>query len=890
MIHRFMWRRLTSLFAIVLALSSTAGYASAGTTGTISGTITDATTGKPLTGASVTAASPSLRETSTTNDKGFFVLQALSPDTYVVSVSVQGYDVAIESGVTVVQDQSVALNLPLSKHMAQIGRVTASSPSNLVKASQGTDVYSVSGQQLEAATGGDGLHKTIHQFLQTVPGITSNGMNSLPRIRGGASTDTGYEFDGIPIRERITGFFTTNLSSIGFKNVEVYTGGLSAANSGNGTGIINSVVKTGTYPGSAIISTGMQGPDYNHDLTIEYGGATRDGRFSWYAAFDGTGARPAYDYGRETFPMVTYGGYNGPGYNTTRDLLGNFHYRPTQRDDIQFLIQNGLGEFNYDYLLANAHPLAFAPCPGNVASKTSPTGFAGGTAPNGGTCNAGFYFQQLQPGQGNIWHHYSGLGKLQWTHLLNDTSSLTLRFAENFNQYIFDQQYSDANLPAEQSQLPAGCPAYPYASGTPVVVSGKSLCSNQSDVFYGDRRSNIYLGSIDYTTSPNAVATFKAGIGNEIDQNLMSYYVTNAFNSNGSWPNNYLLSAYPTSFPYAYIDASITAGRFVFDPGVRYSQGHYAFPGGKTVEAINPTLSGTYRINNGNVLRYSYGTTSNFIGTAYVYRAGGGTYANTQDYSPQLTHSADFQWEHDFDRSTSMRVGPYIRTTNNYYALYRPYLGVNSSGVPIYGPTQPTTAGQNQDLGAEIGINHVDPRPVGLSWYLAGDYNNYWTTSVSNIVTGSFSQSQVAADLAAKGFRVRSPYDPLFNGSLTLDWRLPHGFEVMPFATYQLGTFYNVYTPQELHAPAQWLTNLTLRKTIRNGKHEELIGVRVSNLFNNNNDVAPCQIAATGGYAGTGCSPFVGPQSGITAAPNSWVFQNYSQSPREYEAFMTMKF
>jgi hypothetical protein len=247
-------------------------------------------------------------------------------------------------------------------------------------------------------------------------------------------------------------------------------------------------------------------------------------------------------------------------------------------------------------------------------------------------------------------------------------------------------------------------------------------------------------------------------------------------------------------------------------------------------------------------------------------------------------------WEHQFDARTSMRVGPYVRTTNNYYSLYRPVIGTDPTGNPVYGPTQPTTAGQNEDFGAEIGINHLDPRPVGLSWFLAGNYNNYWTTSISSLVSGSFGQSQIPANLAAAGFRVRSPYDPLLNGSLTLDWRLPHGYEVMPFVTYQVGTFYNVgVTTQERLASAQWLTNLTVRKTLGVGKRAAMLGVRVSNLFNNNHDVTPCQVVATGPFAGTGCSPFVGPGSGVTATPGSWIYQNYSQNPREYEAFLTAK-
>src|ERR1700738_4124419 len=81
-ISPFSGAALAALFA-VLAL---AGPAAAGTTGTISGTVRD-TANKPLAGATVTAAAPSGRGSSTTDASGFYVINNLAPDTYAVSVA-----------------------------------------------------------------------------------------------------------------------------------------------------------------------------------------------------------------------------------------------------------------------------------------------------------------------------------------------------------------------------------------------------------------------------------------------------------------------------------------------------------------------------------------------------------------------------------------------------------------------------------------------------------------------------------------------------------------------------------------------------------------------------------------------------------------------------------
>jgi len=301
-----------ALSMALLFLGLTGSNARAGTTGSITGTITDTATKKPLANVRVHAASPSQSQSTSTNAQGFFVLQNLLPDTYTVSAEISGYQIAVQEGLTVQQDINIPLNLALAGALKTIGRVTTNGGS-LLKPTQTTDVYNVTGAQLNAASGGDNLHKTLYEYVATAPGVTSNGFPGLPRIRGGAATDTGYEFDGIPVRERITGLFTSNLSNIGFQNVEVYTGGLTAQNAGNGTGVINSVVKQGTSPSFGVISLGATFPDFNHYATFEYGSATPNNHFSYYFALDAVNSNNSYDNGANTFPNVLYGSYNGAG-------------------------------------------------------------------------------------------------------------------------------------------------------------------------------------------------------------------------------------------------------------------------------------------------------------------------------------------------------------------------------------------------------------------------------------------------------------------------------------------------------------------------------------------------------------------------------------------------
>ena len=926
-------RRLSALVAPALALAALlvlllagAPPARAGTTGTITGTVTDGD-GHAVPGVRVSAASPSGSRAATTDAQGFFALQALIPDTYVLSFEAGGYQAVTQSGVTVQQDLVVRADQRLARALQQIGRVRAAAGSNLVKPYEGQDVYNVSGTQLNAATGGDNLHKTVYEYLTTVPGLVpiGGGYPAEPSIRGGQDTDNGYEYDGIPIQERITGYFTSNLSNLGVGNVEVYTGGLNARNAGNGTGVINSVIKTGRRPGFGTISFGATTPDFNHYLTVEYGNATPNNRFSYYVGFDGVNSDNAFFPSGATYYNLGINSTN-PGNVYTRDLVGNFHYRPSDRDDFQFLAQNSLFVENNTYLLNIQQPgapaLRVQPCPGAHADGSTDSGASGGTAPNGQPCPAGLYFAGLPSGQGAAFSHYGGLGKLQWNHVVSDKQSFSLRVAENYNAYVFDQPVSDLNLASFENANPpvsgTDCPAYPYAAGSPVVDGASGLCTADLGDYYQNRTSHMYFASLDYTATPNQNLTLNFGAGQEYDVNYRNVDNLIGFGADGTYPQYNALSDFPTHIPFAYAQASINAGRFTLEPGLRWSRIWYGLaksvsPGGSiSTGAFDPTFAGTYRANPANVVRFSYGATQSFIGTEFVYRARDDGGANTYDpsragfsYQPQLNHNADLMLEHTFGPGTSLRFGPWYRHSTGYFQLYRPVVGTNTDGTPKYASSSqaiPSNGGENRAFGFELGFTHEDRRPVGASLYFAATYDNLWTTSVSQV---SFSNTPLPPEFTNIGIRVRNPNVPLIGVSASADLhRGPWHF--LPLVEYAGDTYFNAgqclngsnpngtpkYTscfsaalPRVLAptftAKAYWAANATLLREL--GK--QTVGLRVTNLFDRLSGAAPCYAYTSGGCAGTD-----GPGSGLSVTPGSFVYQDVSQNPRRLEVFATTHF
>ncbi|MFN2450328.1 MAG: carboxypeptidase-like regulatory domain-containing protein, partial [Candidatus Baltobacteraceae bacterium] len=101
--------------AFICALFATAGPAAAQqTTGTISGTVTN-TSGAPVAGVRVTAVSTGQTASTTTDTRGFYALQSLTPDTYTVSFQGKGYSDVSIAGVTVQQGLVATLNQQLGK-------------------------------------------------------------------------------------------------------------------------------------------------------------------------------------------------------------------------------------------------------------------------------------------------------------------------------------------------------------------------------------------------------------------------------------------------------------------------------------------------------------------------------------------------------------------------------------------------------------------------------------------------------------------------------------------------------------------------------------------------------------------------------------------------------
>jgi hypothetical protein len=330
---RFVRTWLSALVMLGMVLSSAApAFAVGGQTGALQGTVVDGGTKAPVAGATIVAAAPSARYTATTDKNGFFQLNGVTVDTYSLSITAAGYETFTLSGVTVQGDQTVNLGAQtLAKALRQIGRTSARSQSSVFQPSQTTDEVTVSGARATEALG-KAVNTNENQLALSVPGVQQTNLGRLT-IRGGLSSEVGYQVDGVPFTEPFlnqnggNGFFN------GLASLQVVAGAGDASQGNIGGGVVNVVVQRGTYPASGLLDLEVGGPSSFHQGALQYGFASPNGRFSDYVSYVNQRFVPYFGslgtnvaaFGQQ-FAVQPSGG-ELPSFGFNQDFLNNFVYK-----------------------------------------------------------------------------------------------------------------------------------------------------------------------------------------------------------------------------------------------------------------------------------------------------------------------------------------------------------------------------------------------------------------------------------------------------------------------------------------------------------------------------------------------------------------------------------
>ncbi|ABS24509.1 TonB-dependent receptor [Anaeromyxobacter sp. Fw109-5] len=306
--------RFLRLAPLALLFASTA---SAQTTGTILGVVTDASTGKPVAGAVIIATSPSLQgeQTAVTDNNGSFRLPQLPPGDYKLAVQLDGYKPAERSDITVRLDKTIRANLAVVPEAVQmeeqVVRTGAAPVINIGAAESGA----VISREFVASVP---VGRTVEAVSATVPtaSVDQYGVG----FAGSQSPENAYILDGMNVTDPVYGTFggnptaqnpQTTLITNFIQEVDVKTGGFMPEYGRATGGVLNMVAKSGSneFHGSVFgnltprflfqptgRTAGAAGeavawrfkPDegsYDLDLGFEIGGPIQKDKLWFYAGF-----------------------------------------------------------------------------------------------------------------------------------------------------------------------------------------------------------------------------------------------------------------------------------------------------------------------------------------------------------------------------------------------------------------------------------------------------------------------------------------------------------------------------------------------------------------------------------------------------------------------------
>jgi hypothetical protein len=821
--------RLFAMALLAIALSCVQTTATlAGTTATIHGTVTD-DAGHTVAGVAVSAISPSFSNHTVSGSNGFYALAGLPSDTYAVTFSKQGYQTVQVPGITLSQDQNYALSIKLAAQVKTIGRVAVRGSISLFQPTTTADTYTVNPAMIQQITGTpQNISETA--VLDALPGITTDNAG-YPVIRGGAENEEGYQLEGVDATEPFSGQFINSLSLAGTARLQLSTGGYDVSEGNTNAGVINEVIKRGTYPGNGQATLSLNDPNFDHRLAFEYGSATADNRFSYFFAFNGLRQYRVYGDPTAFYPELFGAVGDASGNIDTFNMF--YRWGANNANEIQVFGETGSSYFAENYgidpsltpyatnnniVLATLSPvLPFIPLaaleplfPGQ-AGLSQNTNYADNET-NSHTIEKVTYKRQFSPSSfGDVTVYRTMVGddfNVPWNGgAFNDnfqyTTNSNYGFSADYNAQLSSRHQLGVGAETVYSSgsFALGAPSiapfifgneFAYV-GTPAMPIFPVPAGVANDPIH---RQDAWIK--DYWT-PNNRLTLTYGL--RWDQEVLSL-PADASQNNFSFTTDGLGDV--VEVPGPAITSDVThpsqlspriALSYELSPrdAVRFSYGkNIEFTPLSNIEAkavdVNPALANCNIANGCFTPLPGFGTTNNITN---LYQSTIGDY-NTNFFAqytpvlPQRATSVDASWEHDFGRGYELRLTPYYRKGVDYVVANTPLLFTLADGTPVFGSPREQNAGINQSTGIEFQLQRL--ATYGMSGFLTVTYDN----TLANYDSDFFPVTNDAA-LALNHFFHVSYVAPI-TATLQLNYSDQRGLHVYANMPYESGYPYGVGT------------------------------------------------------------------------------------------------
>ena len=232
--------------ALTLALFATSAMAQSSTTGSIEGTVTDPN-GQVVKGATVTVTGANLitAKESTTGDDGRYLLSAVPPGKYKVTVDAPGFAKYEQSEVSVNLGRTSTVDGQLS--LASATATVTVTGGAAVDVAANTTGNNVSTEQFSNFP----TQRTVQGLYTIAPTVTRSGLRDAtgrdrdPSVGGSSGPENSYILDGVNTSDPAFGGSGANLPFEFVQEVEIKTGAYGAEYGKSTGGIFNVITKSG---------------------------------------------------------------------------------------------------------------------------------------------------------------------------------------------------------------------------------------------------------------------------------------------------------------------------------------------------------------------------------------------------------------------------------------------------------------------------------------------------------------------------------------------------------------------------------------------------------------------------------------------------------------------
>ena len=238
-------RRLLKLIICIFIL---APAVFSGTTGKITGLVTDADTGFPLPGANVIIEGTSLGAAS--NLQGEYIIINVPPGIYSIKATMMGYNSVKVTEVRVSVDLTSRVNFPLNPTVLEMGQeVTIVAERPLIRKDVTSSRTTISSKEIEEMP-----VESFSQVLELQAGVVK-GSGGEFHIRGGRSGEVAYLIDGLSVNDGYSAGMIVSIENTAIQEMEVVSGTFNAEYGQAMSGVVNIVTKEGSSKFSGNLST-----------------------------------------------------------------------------------------------------------------------------------------------------------------------------------------------------------------------------------------------------------------------------------------------------------------------------------------------------------------------------------------------------------------------------------------------------------------------------------------------------------------------------------------------------------------------------------------------------------------------------------------------------------